>query len=160
MICEVLGWPAVIVTFHFSFNKSPSSITVSSVDVFQVEVLKEKIEEDRGRDAFPAAGQKLIYAGEPEANFGRVGENPPHWNILFSHTQGPRICLVCLFASEMIWWTTQLTKSLINCLLAFLNDCLWYIFSYCMEKKCSRTLIANFFLINSLITNISSSSWW
>ncbi|XP_070765675.1 RAD23 homolog A, nucleotide excision repair protein b [Enoplosus armatus] len=29
-----------------------------------VEALKEKIEEDRGKDAFPAAGQKLIYAGK------------------------------------------------------------------------------------------------
>ncbi|KAF7644776.1 hypothetical protein LDENG_00215930 [Lucifuga dentata] len=29
-----------------------------------VKVLKEKIEEDRGKDAFPAAGQKLIYAGK------------------------------------------------------------------------------------------------
>lgn len=29
-----------------------------------VKALKEKIEEDRGKDAFPAAGQKLIYAGK------------------------------------------------------------------------------------------------
>ncbi|XP_038572819.1 UV excision repair protein RAD23 homolog B-like isoform X2 [Micropterus salmoides] len=29
-----------------------------------VEALKEKIEADRGKDAFPAAGQKLIYAGK------------------------------------------------------------------------------------------------
>ncbi|XP_030289885.1 RAD23 homolog A, nucleotide excision repair protein b isoform X2 [Sparus aurata] len=29
-----------------------------------VKSLKEKIEEDRGKDAFPAAGQKLIYAGK------------------------------------------------------------------------------------------------
>ncbi|XP_031695496.1 UV excision repair protein RAD23 homolog A-like isoform X2 [Anarrhichthys ocellatus] len=29
-----------------------------------VEALKEKIEKDRGKDAFPAAGQKLIYAGK------------------------------------------------------------------------------------------------
>lgn len=29
-----------------------------------VEALKEKIEEDRGKDAFPAEGQKLIYAGK------------------------------------------------------------------------------------------------
>ncbi|XP_035508820.1 RAD23 homolog A, nucleotide excision repair protein b isoform X2 [Morone saxatilis] len=29
-----------------------------------VQALKEKIEEDRGKDAFPAAGQKLIYAGK------------------------------------------------------------------------------------------------
>uniref|UniRef100_A0A673CIJ5 UV excision repair protein RAD23 n=1 Tax=Sphaeramia orbicularis TaxID=375764 RepID=A0A673CIJ5_9TELE len=29
-----------------------------------VKFLKEKIEEDRGKDAFPAAGQKLIYAGK------------------------------------------------------------------------------------------------
>ncbi|XP_039984763.1 RAD23 homolog A, nucleotide excision repair protein b isoform X2 [Xiphias gladius] len=29
-----------------------------------VKTLKEKIEEDRGKDAFPAAGQKLIYAGK------------------------------------------------------------------------------------------------
>uniref|UniRef100_A0A3B5A1D3 UV excision repair protein RAD23 n=1 Tax=Stegastes partitus TaxID=144197 RepID=A0A3B5A1D3_9TELE len=29
-----------------------------------VKTLKEKIEEDRGKDAFPSAGQKLIYAGK------------------------------------------------------------------------------------------------
>ncbi|XP_041647584.1 RAD23 homolog A, nucleotide excision repair protein b isoform X2 [Cheilinus undulatus] len=29
-----------------------------------VEALKKKIEEDRGKDAFPASGQKLIYAGK------------------------------------------------------------------------------------------------
>uniref|UniRef100_A0A3P8TW90 UV excision repair protein RAD23 n=1 Tax=Amphiprion percula TaxID=161767 RepID=A0A3P8TW90_AMPPE len=29
-----------------------------------VKALKEKIEEDRGKDAFPSAGQKLIYAGK------------------------------------------------------------------------------------------------
>ncbi|XP_067370364.1 RAD23 homolog A, nucleotide excision repair protein b isoform X2 [Channa argus] len=31
-----------------------------------VKALKEKIEEDRGKDAFPVAGQKLIYAGGAE----------------------------------------------------------------------------------------------
>uniref|UniRef100_A0A673CIJ8 UV excision repair protein RAD23 n=1 Tax=Sphaeramia orbicularis TaxID=375764 RepID=A0A673CIJ8_9TELE len=31
---------------------------------YKVKFLKEKIEEDRGKDAFPAAGQKLIYAGK------------------------------------------------------------------------------------------------
>ena len=31
---------------------------------FQVKVLKEKIEAEKGRDAFPVAGQKLIYAGK------------------------------------------------------------------------------------------------
>uniref|UniRef100_A0A8C2W9R7 UV excision repair protein RAD23 n=1 Tax=Cyclopterus lumpus TaxID=8103 RepID=A0A8C2W9R7_CYCLU len=31
-----------------------------------VEALKEEIEKDRGKDAFPAAGQKLIYAGDFE----------------------------------------------------------------------------------------------
>ena len=30
----------------------------------QVKVLKEKIEAEKGRDAFPVAGQKLIYAGK------------------------------------------------------------------------------------------------
>jgi len=29
-----------------------------------VKVLKEKIEAEKGRDAFPVAGQKLIYAGK------------------------------------------------------------------------------------------------
>lgn len=29
----------------------------------QVRALKEKIEEEKGKDSFPAAGQKLIYAG-------------------------------------------------------------------------------------------------
>lgn len=33
-----------------------------------MEALKEKIEEDRGKEAFPAVGQKLIYAGEPAAD--------------------------------------------------------------------------------------------
>lgn len=32
--------------------------------VFQVRALKVKIEEERGKDAYPATGQKLIYAGE------------------------------------------------------------------------------------------------
>lgn len=32
--------------------------------LFQVKVLKEKIEAEKGRDAFPVAGQKLIYAGK------------------------------------------------------------------------------------------------
>ena len=39
-------------------------VNVLSADVFKVKTLKVKIEEDRGKDAFPAAGQKLIYAGE------------------------------------------------------------------------------------------------
>ncbi|NXS15406.1 RD23B protein, partial [Mystacornis crossleyi] len=29
-----------------------------------VKTLKEKIESERGKDAFPVAGQKLIYAGK------------------------------------------------------------------------------------------------
>lgn len=36
-----------------------------------MKALKEKIEEDRGNNGFPAVGQKLIYAGEPENNFDR-----------------------------------------------------------------------------------------
>ncbi|OXB73727.1 UNVERIFIED_CONTAM: hypothetical protein H355_007398 [Colinus virginianus] len=31
---------------------------------FRVKALKEKIESERGKDAFPVAGQKLIYAGK------------------------------------------------------------------------------------------------
>jgi len=30
----------------------------------QVKALKEKIEAEKGRDSFPVAGQKLIYAGK------------------------------------------------------------------------------------------------
>ncbi|XP_014813630.1 PREDICTED: UV excision repair protein RAD23 homolog B isoform X3 [Calidris pugnax] len=33
-------------------------------EFFQVKALKEKIESERGKDAFPVAGQKLIYAGK------------------------------------------------------------------------------------------------
>ena len=29
----------------------------------QVKALKEKIEQEKGKDTFPAGGQKLIYAG-------------------------------------------------------------------------------------------------
>jgi len=32
--------------------------------VLQVKVLKEKIEKEKGVETFPAAGQKLIYAGK------------------------------------------------------------------------------------------------
>lgn len=32
--------------------------------LFQVKALKEKIEAEKGRDSFPVAGQKLIYAGK------------------------------------------------------------------------------------------------
>lgn len=32
--------------------------------LFQVKVLKEKIEAEKGRETFPVAGQKLIYAGK------------------------------------------------------------------------------------------------
>lgn len=32
--------------------------------LFQVRALKQKIEEERGKDAYPATGQKLIYAGK------------------------------------------------------------------------------------------------
>ena len=39
---------------------------VSNCDVSQVKTLKQKIEEERGKDVFPATGQKLIYAGESE----------------------------------------------------------------------------------------------
>lgn len=31
----------------------------------QVKSLKEKIENEKGKEQFPAGGQKLIYAGEP-----------------------------------------------------------------------------------------------
>ncbi len=31
--------------------------------VFQVKALKEKIENEKGKDQFPVGGQKLIYAG-------------------------------------------------------------------------------------------------
>lgn len=39
---------------------------VSKIKIFiflQVKALKEKIESEKGKDAFPVAGQKLIYAG-------------------------------------------------------------------------------------------------
>uniref|UniRef100_A0A8C4IVB3 UV excision repair protein RAD23 n=2 Tax=Dromaius novaehollandiae TaxID=8790 RepID=A0A8C4IVB3_DRONO len=36
----------------------------SCVSVLEVKALKEKIESERGKDAFPVAGQKLIYAGK------------------------------------------------------------------------------------------------
>lgn len=32
--------------------------------MFQVRALKEKIESEKGQDAYPIAGQKLIYAGQ------------------------------------------------------------------------------------------------
>lgn len=38
-------------------------IFIKTVFVLQVKALKEKIESERGKDAFPVAGQKLIYAG-------------------------------------------------------------------------------------------------
>lgn len=56
----------------FGFKNSPSYISV--LPVSQVVALKEKIEEDRGKDEFPSAGQKLIYAGESENHFDRVTE--------------------------------------------------------------------------------------
>lgn len=31
--------------------------------IFQVKALKEKIENEKGKESFPVAGQKLIYAG-------------------------------------------------------------------------------------------------
>lgn len=34
--------------------------------MLQVKALKEKIESERGKDAFPVAGQKLIYAGNED----------------------------------------------------------------------------------------------
>lgn len=40
-----------------------------------MKALKKKIEEERGKDAFPATGQKLIYAGEPGSDSDRVTEN-------------------------------------------------------------------------------------
>lgn len=38
-------------------------VFIKTVFVLQVKALKEKIESERGKDAFPVAGQKLIYAG-------------------------------------------------------------------------------------------------
>lgn len=32
--------------------------------MFQVRALKEQIESEKGQDAYPVAGQKLIYAGQ------------------------------------------------------------------------------------------------
>lgn len=49
-----------------------------------MEALKEKIEADRGKDAFPAAGQKLIYAGEQEDL-----QRTKHSEISFSYTKAP-----------------------------------------------------------------------
>lgn len=42
------------------------SVFISSCHVLstQVKALKEKIEAEKGRDSFPVAGQKLIYAGK------------------------------------------------------------------------------------------------
>ena len=41
------------------------SIHVSHLKfTFQVKALKEKIEQEKGKDTFPAGGQKLIYAGK------------------------------------------------------------------------------------------------
>ncbi|NWX11887.1 RD23B protein, partial [Aegotheles bennettii] len=37
---------------------------IKIVSVLQVKALKEKIESERGKDTFPVAGQKLIYAGK------------------------------------------------------------------------------------------------
>uniref|UniRef100_A0A3Q3KLG1 UV excision repair protein RAD23 n=1 Tax=Monopterus albus TaxID=43700 RepID=A0A3Q3KLG1_MONAL len=50
---------------------------------FTVKALKEKIEADRGKDAFPAVGQKLIYAGEAEDNF-TVLQRKNHCYIIFT----------------------------------------------------------------------------
>lgn len=38
-------------------------ICLSSSLSLQVKTLKEKIENEKGKDGFPVAGQKLIYAG-------------------------------------------------------------------------------------------------
>lgn len=47
------------VLWNFSFFPPP----IKNVSFIQVKELKEKIESERGKDAFPVAGQKLIYAG-------------------------------------------------------------------------------------------------
>lgn len=49
--------------------------------VCQVKALKEKIEEERGKETFPAAGQKLIYAGEPDDSFDKDTENRFHIQV-------------------------------------------------------------------------------
>lgn len=66
----------------------------------QVKALKEKIEEDRGKDAFPAAGQKLIYAGEPDANCDRVASS------LLTMTASHLFTHIIAHLDRILWITT------------------------------------------------------
>uniref|UniRef100_A0AAR2LQD3 UV excision repair protein RAD23 n=1 Tax=Pygocentrus nattereri TaxID=42514 RepID=A0AAR2LQD3_PYGNA len=51
--------------FHCVHNDVLTFLNCSlSTGVFQVKALKEKIENEKGKESFPVAGQKLIYAGK------------------------------------------------------------------------------------------------
>ncbi|KAF3835586.1 hypothetical protein F7725_028144 [Dissostichus mawsoni] len=82
ILCETRGYSGEIaVVCTLTLNQLPLTprrkmliITLKTLQqqTFKIEIdpeltvkaLKEKIEKDRGKDAFPAAGQKLIYAGK------------------------------------------------------------------------------------------------
>lgn len=60
MINIVYWCVCIYITLHTVHAPTADLICLS---IFQVKALKEKIENEKGKESFPVAGQKLIYAG-------------------------------------------------------------------------------------------------